>query len=180
MCNRIFLFKQICLYGGGGAIILKRFTRTALLASTRIASSTADADWHIVRFWCCLLHIDLFAGDDLLWSFQQFIDHLFRIECDETEAFALILLFVKWHFNFNDLNGCKLSVKNDVKRWTHLEASIGRAYISKLSEECFDFIVADFCGESTDKDFAMACFGLFRIHFLVVDDVLAHRCHFID
>lgn len=53
-------------------------------------------------------------------------------------------------------------------------------YVSELSEECFDFVVADFGGESTDEDFAMTSLRLFRIDFLVVDDVLGDSCDFID
>lgn len=48
-------------------------------------------------------YTDLLAGNGLLGSFEQLIDHLLRLESDETEAFPLVLRFIKWHLNFNDL-----------------------------------------------------------------------------
>lgn len=47
--------------------------------------------------------IYLFAVDGLFWCFQQFVDNLFRFECDETESFSLVLRFVERHFYFDDL-----------------------------------------------------------------------------
>lgn len=57
---------------------------------------------------------------------------------------------------------------------------IDATYVSELSEECFDFIVTDLCGKSTNEDFAMTGLCLFRVDLFVVDDVLGHSCDFID
>lgn len=53
-------------------------------------------------------------------------------------------------------------------------------YVSELSEECFDFVVTDIWGKSTNEDFAMTGFCLFRVDLLVVDNVLGNSCDFID
>ena len=44
-------------------------------------------------------------------------------------------------------------------------------HISELSEESFDFFIANFRGQTANKDFTMTSFCLFRIDFLVIDYV---------
>lgn len=53
-------------------------------------------------------------------------------------------------------------------------------YVAKLSEEGLDFLIADLRGQTTDKDFAVARFGLLRVDLLVIDDMIASGDHFID
>lgn len=80
---------------------------TSEATSRRSTHTTTSTHWashaHVVGLGSCLFNIDLLAGDGLLWRFEQFIYHLLGVEGDEAEALALILLFVEWHLDFNDL-----------------------------------------------------------------------------
>lgn len=105
----------------------------------------------IVWFRCGFLHIDFFAGNCLFWCFQKLINYLFRIECDETECLALVLLFIEWHFNFNDLFEfleIPMTNFNEIYADKFMLGKIFefqlQTYRSKLAEEDFDFLVADF------------------------------------
>lgn len=46
---------------------------------------------------------NLFVFDGLFGCFEEFIYNLFRFKSDEAESFSLVFRFVKWHFDFDDL-----------------------------------------------------------------------------
>lgn len=54
------------------------------------------------------------------------------------------------------------------------------SYVSELSEERFDLLVADLCRQAADENFAVPGLGLLRVDLLVVDDVLGNGGHLVD
>lgn len=80
-------------------------TASATAAAASATAAAADhAHRHVLRLRCGLLDVHLLAGDRLLGRLQQLVDHLLRVECDEAEALALVLLLVERHLNVDDLH----------------------------------------------------------------------------
>lgn len=72
--------------------------------SAHTATSTHRATHtHVVGLGGRFLDVHLLAGDGLLGRLEQFVHHLLGVEGDEAEALALVLLFVEWHLDFDDL-----------------------------------------------------------------------------
>lgn len=131
---------------------------TSHTASWRAPHATAAAHRathvHVVGLGSGLLDVHLLAGDGLLWRLEQFVHHLLRVEGDEAEALALVLLLVEWHLDFDD--------------------------VAKLSEEGLDLLIADLGGQSTDEDLAVAGLGLLGVDLLVVDNMVAGGHDLVD
>lgn len=123
-------------------------------ASSSSHTSTHASSHHGIRLWCGFLYINIMTIDCLFWGLEKVCDHRLLIEGDETESFALALLFVEWHLHFNN--------------------------VTKLIEEVFDVIIRKFWFKATNKDFAMASLCLLWINFFAIYDVITRLNNLIN
>jgi len=116
--------------------------------TTGTATSTSHGWWaEGIGLGCRFLNIDFFAVDDLFGGLEQVEDNVLIVVGDEAEVLALILDAIKGHFDFD--------------------------YVSEGAKEGPDRLFSGVLGQTTNKDFAGAGFGLFGVNTLAIDDVLA-------
>uniref|UniRef100_A0A2M4DS89 Secreted protein n=1 Tax=Anopheles darlingi TaxID=43151 RepID=A0A2M4DS89_ANODA len=109
---------------------------------------------HVVWLGSSLLYIYFLSGDGLFRSFQQFVHNLLGVERDEAKPFTLIFLLVERHLYLYN--------------------------VAKLTEKYFDFLIAYFRREATNKNFPVASLRLLRVDFFVVDDMIPGRYDLLD
>ena len=123
--------------------------------TTGTATSTSHGWWaEGIGLGCRFLNIDFFAVDDLFGGLEQVEDNVLIVVGDEAEVLALILDAIKGHFDFD--------------------------YVSEGAKEGPDRLFSGVLGQTTNKDFAGAGFGLFGVNTLAIDDVLAGIHYLIE